>query len=64
MNESKKANVVALGRVVNIGVNASLQIDLAVPILRDMITSYLENVLQKRYEPLIISIKSELTLNS
>lgn len=57
MNESKKANVVALGRVVNIGVNASLQIDLAVPILRDMITSYLENVLQMRYEPLIISFQ-------
>lgn len=64
MNESKKANVVALGRVVNIGVNASLQIDLAVPILMDMITSYLENVLQMRFEPLIISFKSELTLNS
>lgn len=64
MNESKKANVVALGRVVNIGVNASLQIDLAAPILRDMITSYLENVLQMRYEPLIVSFKSELTLNS
>jgi hypothetical protein len=64
MNESKKANVVALGRVVNIGVNASLQIDLAVPILRDTSASYLKNVLQMRYEPPITSFKSELTLNS
>lgn len=64
MNESNKANMVALGWVVNIGVNASLQSDLVVPILRYTITLYLENVLQMRYEPLITCFESELTLNS
>lgn len=56
--------MVALGRVVNIGVDASLKSGLAVPIPRDTNASYLENVLQMRYEPQIISFKSELTLNS
>lgn len=56
--------MVALGWVVNIGVNASLQSDLVVPILRYTITLYLENVLQMRYEPLITCFESELTLNS
>jgi hypothetical protein len=64
MNGSNKANMVALGRVVNIGVDASLKSGLAVPIPRDTNASYLENVLQMRYEPQIISFKSELTLNS
>jgi hypothetical protein len=64
MNESNKANMVALGRVVNIGVNASLQSDLAVPMFRNAVASYLENVLQVRYEPLIVFFKYELTLNS
>lgn len=64
MNESNKANMVALGWVVNIGVNASLQSDLVVPILRYTITLYLENVLQMRYEPLITCFECELTLNS